>query len=328
MARAASSTGLLQYQVDYSQKKATLDPGATPDFEIFHEKLIQFPNNKVLFDRADIDASPLSSAIRYVQEDRGIFAALRAASLAKEPEEYLPLSDAAREISRFNRFRLNSYDLASASRLPDLTEEGNAPRLSHTGEDLGACLYYMHEKKDPALATIYKHIEEVVPGFKEFEFTFWGSDRLVFSMVFSDGRGTVPGVRLSDGVRLFVGLMVLIYSPNRPSVMLIEEPENGLTPTALKTFYKAARQLAFPENPALASQILISSHSPFIICEAWNGEDREFIHQFKSEKGQAVVRPFSAAVKEQHIVLAKAGDGKRTHLGLTNAEDLMSGYLS
>jgi predicted ATPase len=186
----------------------------------------------------------------------------------------------------------------------------------------------MHEKKDPALATIYKHIEEVVPGFKEFEFTFWGSDRVVFSMVFNDARGNVPAVRLSDGIRLFVGLMVLVYSPNRPSVMLIEEPENGLTPTALKTFYKASRQLAFPENPANASQILISSHSPFIICEAWNGEDREFIHQFKSEKGQAVVRPFSAAVKEQHIVLAKEGDGKRTHLGLRNAEELMSGYLS
>src|SRR6202043_1112102 len=100
--------------------------------------------------------------------------------------------------------------------------------------ELAACLYYMHEKKDSALETIYKNIGEVIPGFKEFQFTFWGSDRINFSMVFSDGRGTVPAVRLSDGIRLFVGLMVLVYSPNRPPVMLIEEPENGLTPTALK----------------------------------------------------------------------------------------------
>ena len=146
-------------------------------------------------------------------------------------------------------------------------------------------------------------------------------------MAFEDDRGTVPAVHLSDGIRLFVGLMVLIHSPNRPPVMLIEEPENGLTPTALKAFYKAARKLAFAENPAGASQILISSHSPFVICEAWNGEDREFIHQFKIENGHAVVRRFSQAVEEQHIVLAKEG-GKRTHLGLRNAEELMSGYLA
>src|SRR5438445_127097 len=87
-----------------------------------------------------------------------------------------------------------SKSVAGTSRLPDLTEEGNAPRLSHTGEDLAACLYYMHEKKDPALETIYKHIQEVVLGFKEFQFTFWGSDRLVFSMVFNDARGVVPVV--------------------------------------------------------------------------------------------------------------------------------------
>jgi hypothetical protein len=39
------------------------------------------------------------------------------------------------------------------------------------------------------------------------------------------------------------------------------------------------------------------------------------------------VRPFSEAVKEQGIVLAKEGE-KKTHLGLRNAEELMSGYLS
>jgi len=328
LSRTIADKEYLRYRVDYSQKGGTGDPTGSPSFEIKDEELVHLPDEKVLFDRADIDASPLSKAIKYVEEDRGIFAALRAAFLGKEPETKYPLvGEAAREISRFNRFRLSTYDLGGASRLPDLAEEGSAPRLSHTGEDLAASLYYMQEKKDPALDTIRALVQEVVPGFEEFQFTFWGADKVAFSMVFDDERGAVPAVRLSDGIRLFVGLMVLIYSPNRPPVMLIEEPENGLTPTALKAFYRAARQLAFPKNPAEASQIVISSHSPFIICEAWNGEDREFIHQFKIENGKAVVRRFSEAVEEQHIVLAKE-DGQRTHLGLRNAEELMSGYLS
>jgi hypothetical protein len=36
--------------------------------------------------------------------------------------------------------------------------------------------------------------------------------------------------------------------------MLMEEPENGLTPAAIEHFYSAV-------------------HSPFVMCEAWNGEE-------------------------------------------------------
>lgn len=83
-----------------------------------------------------------------------------------------------------------------------------------------------------------------------------------------------------------------------------------------------------PSDTSKRSQVLISSHSPFVICEAWNGEDRDFIHQVKIEDGHAVVRKFSEAVEEQGIVLGKDEDGNRTVLGLRNAEELMAGYLS
>jgi hypothetical protein len=37
------------------------------------------------------------------------------------------------------------------------------------------------QRKD-LLTSILKQVREVVPGFKEFEFTFSGSDRVAFSM--------------------------------------------------------------------------------------------------------------------------------------------------
>jgi len=120
--------------------------------------------------------------------------------------------------------------------------------------------------------------------------------------------------------------MVLIYSPNRPPVMLIEEPENGLTPTALREFYGSIRDLTHRPDPSQRSQVLISSHSPFIICDAWNGEDRDFIHQFRIENGQAVVTKFSQVLKDSGITLGKDGSGKRTKLGLRAAEILMCGF--
>ncbi|HZR57633.1 MAG TPA: AAA family ATPase [Terriglobales bacterium] len=326
LAANADDSNYLRYEIDYAQTSGS--EAGNPSFQILHELLIELPKNKVLFDRKDIDSSPLKAAVKFVEDDRGIFAALRAAFLSKQPEgKFEFLGDVAREISRFNRFRLTPYDLAGTSQLPDLTENGNAPRLGHTGSDLAACLYYMQEKKDSALENILQHMREVVPGFKGFEFTFSGSDRVAFTMDFEDDRRSVAAVRLSDGLLLFLGLMVLTYSSNRPPVMLIEEPENGLTPTALKRFYRAVRELAFAKDPTKRSQILISSHSPFVICEAWNGEDRDFIHQIKIENGHAVVRKLSDAVKEQQIALGKDDKGNRTVLGLRNAEELMAGYL-
>jgi predicted ATPase len=317
----------LRYEIDYSQTSG--GDGGVPGFRISHESLTELPANRVLFDRRDIDSSPMKAAIRFIEDDRGIFAAIRAAYLSNEPEPGFEwLGDTAREISRFNRFRLTPYNLAGTSPLPDLTEDATPPRLGHAGEDLAACLYYMQEKKDPALPAILEKVKEVVPGFKGFEFTFSGSDRVAFSIEFEDERGTVAAVRLSDGMLLLIGLMVLTYSPNRPPVMLIEEPENGLTPTALKSFYHAIRQLATATDPSKRSQVLISSHSPFVICEAWNGDDRDFIHQVKIEGGHAIVRKFSEAVQQQGIKLGRDDAGNRTVLGLRNAEELMAGYLS
>jgi hypothetical protein len=62
------------------------------------------------------------------------------------------------------------------------------------------------------------------------------------------------------------------------------------------------------------------------MCEAWNGEDRDFIHQLKKEDGQCATRKLSDAITQQSVLRAKDDDGRRTHLSLRNAEELMSGF--
>jgi predicted ATPase len=220
--------------------------------------------------------------------------------------------------------------------MPDVTVDtslgtgppSTAPRLGYHGEDLAATLYYLSETKSPELERIKEKAKEIDDQFAGFEFNNVGTDRVAFSAVYSDARQIVPAVRLSAGMLTYLGLIVLVSTANRPPVLMIEEPENGLTPQAIRSFYRAVRQLAYGDEPVMRSQVLISSHSPFVICEAWNGEDRDFIHQVKIADGKAVIRKFSDVIVERQIHLAKDHDGKRTHLSLANAEEIMSGYLS
>ena len=140
LSSSADDQNYLRYEIDYAQTSSA--EGGTPSFQTFHEYLVELPATKVLFDRKDIDSSPLKKALKFVEEDRGIFAAIRAANLSKDLEpKFQSLGETAREISRFNRFRLTPYDLAGTSALPDLTVEGNAPRLGHTGNDLARIIH-------------------------------------------------------------------------------------------------------------------------------------------------------------------------------------------
>jgi AAA domain, putative AbiEii toxin, Type IV TA system len=328
MSQSSSALERVLYSIEYSQQ-GQLEAGL-PNFLIANEKVRRMPGEQTLFDRGSLYGSLFQRAIPFLENDRSIFAALRTAYLeAGADTSETPYVELAREISRFNKFRLSPYVLAQPSRLPDVSTETTTvpPRIGYEREDLAACLYYLKETKNPSLEVITSRVQGLVPHFQRFEFNLVGPDRIAFQMVFDDERGEVPAVRTSSGLLLFVGLMVLVDSPNRPPVLLIEEPENGLTPTALAEFYKAIRDLAFREPESRRSQVLISSHSPFVICDAWNGEDRDFIYQVKISEGYSVVRKFTEAVSDSGAALRRGCD-KPGELGLRTAELVMSGYMS
>lgn len=325
MSIAQDSAERLRYRINYSQQGRA--EAGTPVFDIHTEKLESI-GNEVFFDREEPDTSPLSGASSYLSRDTGILAAIRRAEASAPGGAYPPtIVECAKQISRFNKFRLDPQKLGHPSAFPDLASP-EPPRIEYEGENLAATLYFMSETGHPALNAIRTKVREALPGFEDFEFNSVGAQRIGFSVRFSDQRQTINAARLSDGQRLAVGLMALIYAPNRPSILMLEEPENGLTATVQRVFYRAIRELALAEVTSDRSQVLISSHSPFILCEAWNGEDRDFIHQVKIVEGRAVVKPFSTVVSELGIHLAKDKQSNRTILGLSNAEQIMSGYLS
>jgi len=325
LSESQESADRLHYKVDYSQEAGS---ESRPRFQIHNEVLESLPAGEILFDRDNPSASRLPAATAHLAGDTGIFSAVRKAVTAGSSGFPPIVAACAREISRFNKFRLNPQNLAAPSDLPDLTR-ADPPRVSYEGGNLAAALDFLHETSDPSLQEIVAELRSVsgFENFEGFEFNTWGAQRVGFSARFADARQSVPAPRLSDGQRLLIGLMVLVHSSARPPILLLEEPENGLTAPAQRVFYRAVRHLACHPDVAERSQVLISSHSPFVLCEAWNGEDRDFVHQVRVQDGCAVVRSFADAVTAAGAMLRKTPEG-RVELGLKNAEELMSGYLA
>jgi len=169
------------------------------------------------------------------------------------------------------------------------------------------------------LKQIVDRVAEAIQGFSGFEFNRVGSDSVGFSVRFADRRGAVVAPNLSDGCLSMIGLITLALGPGRPGIFCVEEPENGLTPKATRVFYATMRVLANAAEPE-RTQILMSSHSPFVITDAWNGGERNFIHQCSPSDGIAKVTKFSDVV---HAGGEVRSDGT---LGLALAEQVMDGW--
>jgi hypothetical protein len=69
-------------------------------------------------------------------------------------------------------------------------------------------------------------------------------------------------------------------------------------------------------------KVLLSSHSPFVIVDAWNGDERNFIYQCHPTDGMAKVNRFSEVAADAGM-LRKGGQ-----LGLALAEQVMDGFRS
>lgn len=334
LSRQRSSDAHLDYEIRYLQAGAD----EAIRYNISSERL-RSGSGELIFDREHPETFEGYNRLG-LEADRAVLASVRRALISgsSSPDEFDPLVVyCSQQVSRFNRFRLEPYVLAQPSALPDVsgavTTEGESepsvrslvPRLGYRGENLASTLFYLSETSSSQLDGIRELLKQVEPNFSDFEFNTVGPDRVGFSFSFTDLRQTVPASRLSSGMLSYLGLIVLVSAPNRPSVLMIEEPENGLTAQATKTFFGAVSELAALDSPD-GSQIFISTHSPVLFSEAWNTKGSDVIHHFRIRNGKAHVRDVSVdGLKAGGIHLSEQRG--RPHMGINNAAEIMSGYL-
>jgi len=69
---------------------------------------------------------------------------------------------------------------------------------------------------------------------------------------------TAPSWLLSDGTLRLLALTLLAYAPTTPSLVLIEEPENGIHPKAMETLMQSL-------SSVYDAQVLCATHSPVVL---------------------------------------------------------------
>ncbi len=89
----------------------------------------------------------------------------------------------------------------------------------------------------------------------------------------------VPSIMMSDGTIALLGYLAVLLTPPRPELLLIDGPEEGIHPYALRKLVEFFREMQ-RENSNL--QILVTSHSPDLLSLL---EPQEIILTYREEGG-------------------------------------------
>ena len=165
-------------------------------------------------------------------------------------------------------------------------EAGPQERLSKTGHNLPNVIQFLKELHPEKLEAIVEVLRLRVPRLESVLAEAMPDGRLLLQLKDAPFERPVLSKYASDGTLKLLAYLTVLYDPNPPQFVGIEEPENFLHPRLLPELAEECR--AATER----SQLLVTTHSPF------------FINALKPEEVRALYRDergFTQAVRVSDI---------------------------
>lgn len=179
--------------------------------------------------------------------------------LVREEDEVYKIT-----IKHFNDFYVyHFHDTSFSSPLKKTARVHDNAFLREDGSNLAAFLYYLQERHPQRLYLIEKVIQSIAPFFGKF---ILKPDRInpEFIQLEWQEKGYERyqnAHNLSDGTLRFIALTTLMLQPEPPKVIIIDEPELGLHPSAIIKLAGLVRKAA------AKSQVIISTQSVNLMNE-------------------------------------------------------------
>jgi len=124
------------------------------------------------------------------------------------------------------------------------------------------------------------HVRTVLPDIEDIRTVVKEYDRHRYIMIDYRNGVSVPSWMVSDGTLRLLALTLLAYAPDLRGVYLVEEPENGVHPSALQAIYESL-------SSVYEGQVLMASHSPVLLSMAKPDQLLCFV---KTPEGTRIVR--------------------------------------
>lgn len=155
-------------------------------------------------------------------------------------------------------------------------EAGPQERLSKTGENLPNVIQYLKERYPERLEEIFSVLGQRVPQLESVLAEPMPDGRLLLQIKDAPFERPVLSRFASDGTLKMLAYLIVLYDPEPPQFIGVEEPENFLHPRLLPELAEECRRAAE------RAQLLVTTHSPFFLNGA---RPREIRVLYRDEHG-------------------------------------------
>lgn len=155
------------------------------------------------------------------------------------------------------------HDTSAEARVKKSGDASDMYHLRGDASNLAAFLYYMKLVNEKHYDRIVKTLQLVVPYFKDFVLRNNPLNKSTIMLEWQDKNSDMifNANDLSDGSLRFICLATLLLQPELPSLILLDEPELGLHPSAITLLGSLIRKAS------KRAQIIISTQSVNLVNE-------------------------------------------------------------
>jgi predicted ATPase len=191
-----------------------------------------------------------------------------------------------REYIRDWRF-YSSFNIASQKIRQSVPIE-QEPILHENAGNLSSVLFSLMTEHRPAFDELQQHLRSVIPGFKGLTVKARGGPGEVIAFWQESGVDDELSLAdLSDGILRLICWICLCVQPNPPSLICIDEPDQGVHPRTLPVL------AALFEKASERTQILLATHSSYFLTQFAISQ----IAVLRKEKGEAkFIKPGNSPV--------------------------------
>jgi predicted ATPase len=170
-------------------------------------------------------------------------------------------------------------------------DRGKHDEIGPSGEHLAAIIGRMKDREPAAFRRLIARLKRLFPTLTDLSVSGQGWGWRTLRLHEGNGREIVFNSRqMSDGVLRLLAVTSLLYTERPPTVVMFEEPENGVHPQLIREVVQILRELT-ERKPPHRSQVFVTTHSPYVLDEFRDHHDEVFcMERSRPQAGATIVR--------------------------------------
>jgi predicted ATPase len=163
-------------------------------------------------------------------------------------------------VSALRRFISGWYlSYLTADHARSTPEAGPQERLSEIGDNLPNVIQYLKEQYPDHLNHILETLTFRIPRLESVDAEMMQDGRLLLQVKDAPFQRPILAKFASDGTLKMLAYLTVLYDPDPPQLIGIEEPENHLHPRLLPELAEECRTVSG------RSQLMVTTHSPYFV---------------------------------------------------------------